>query len=76
MSPVDAATVALDPYPFDVEALRVSLPARRLPQSKFENQDAFRKASFQAPLELLEYELRPAARSARSDRILSGAAAS
>jgi hypothetical protein len=57
MKPVDATTVAIDPYPFDVEALRIAMPVRRLPQAKFSDQDAFRKAYFQSQVELLEYTL-------------------
>lgn len=57
MTPLDAKTVSLDPYPFDVPALRVAVPVRRLPQSTFESQDAFRKAYFCAQLELMEFQL-------------------
>jgi hypothetical protein len=63
MTPIDATSIAVDPYPFDVATLRVSLPARRFAQSKFESQDAFRKAYFRAPLMLLEYDLKPAGNS-------------
>ena len=77
MTPIDATSVAVDPYPFDVPVLRVSLPARRFARSTFESQDAFRKAYFQAPLTLLEYDLKPAhAAASRPDSALSGAAAS
>jgi hypothetical protein len=57
MTPLDATTVAIDPYPFDTPALRIAVPARRLSQSSFESQDAFRKAYFRAQLELLEFHL-------------------
>src|SRR6185312_2351183 len=57
LTPVDATTVAFDPYPFDVQSLRVTLPARRLSSSTFESQDAFRKAYFSAQLELMAFEL-------------------
>jgi hypothetical protein len=57
LSPLDATTVAIDPYPFDVGPLRVSLPARRFPQATFEDQAALRKAYFRAPLVLLEFDL-------------------
>ncbi|HXF34535.1 MAG TPA: DUF3891 family protein [Candidatus Acidoferrales bacterium] len=65
LTPVDATTVTFDPYPFDVQSLRVTLPARRFSQSKFESQDAFRKAYFSAQLELMEFELRAPAPSAK-----------
>lgn len=58
MIPLDPATLAFDPYPFDVEPLRIALPARRFKRSTFESEAAFRKAYFQAPLELIEYEVR------------------
>jgi hypothetical protein len=61
MTPVDATTVAIDPYPFDEPALRVAVPVRRLPQSTFASQDAFRKAYFCGQLELLEFRLVSAA---------------
>jgi hypothetical protein len=59
LTPVDATTVALDPYPFDVRPLRIALPAKRLAQSKFADQDAFRKAYFQAPVELMTFTVVP-----------------
>ena len=62
MTPLDAKTVELDPYPFDVPALRVAVPVRRLSQSTFESQDAFRKAYFCAQLELMEFQLVAAVR--------------
>jgi hypothetical protein len=57
MTPLDATTVAIDPYPFDVPALRIAVPVRRLAESSFESQDVFRKAYFCAQLELLEFQL-------------------
>jgi hypothetical protein len=57
LTPVDATTVAIDPYPFDTEALVVTVPAKRLSQAQFENQDAFRAAYFRAPVELLRFTL-------------------
>ena len=57
MTPLDVTTVTLDPYPFDVPALRIAVPVHRLSQSTFASQDAFRKAYFCAQLELLEFQL-------------------
>lgn len=57
LTPIDAKTIAIDPYPFDATSLRIQLAAHRLSQMKFDNQDAFRKAYFQAPMEILEFEL-------------------
>jgi hypothetical protein len=56
LTPVDATTIAIDPYPFDVSSLRVQLAAHRMKQAKFDNHDDFMKAFFQAPLEVLEFE--------------------
>lgn len=57
LTPLDATTVALDPYPFDVNPLRVQLVARRMRVARFPTRDAFITAFFQAPTELLEWEL-------------------
>jgi hypothetical protein len=57
LKPLDAATIAIDPYPFDVDNLRVQLCGRRTKAVQFENRDAFIKAYFQAPLELMEWTL-------------------
>jgi hypothetical protein len=57
LTPIGPNKVRLDPFPFDVNPCYVQLTARRLSQSKFENQDAFRKAYFQAPLEIMHFEL-------------------
>lgn len=76
MTALDPKTVVFDPYPFDEEPLRLAMPARRFARSTFESQDAFRKAYFQAPIELLEFEVR-AASPARPPReaVLSGVVA-
>jgi hypothetical protein len=65
LTPVDAYTVAIDPYPFDVRPLRITVPAKRLAQQRFPDQDAFRKAYFQAPVELLTFTLIPGAETGR-----------
>jgi hypothetical protein len=57
LNPIGKATIAIDPYPFDVDELRVQLCGRRTKVATFENRDAFVKAYFQAPLELLEWTL-------------------
>jgi Protein of unknown function (DUF3891) len=57
LQPIGNATVAIDPYPFDVDELRVQLCGRRLKVARFENRDAFVKAYFQAPIELMEWSL-------------------
>jgi hypothetical protein len=55
LTPQGATTIAIDPYPFDAEDLHVQLGARRLKTGIFDGYDAFIKAYFQAPLEVLEF---------------------
>ena len=57
LTPLDGNRVAVDPFPFDINPCRFQLPARRLANAKFADEAAFRKAYFQAPIELIEYEL-------------------
>jgi Protein of unknown function (DUF3891) len=57
IAPVGATTIAVDPYPFDVDPLRIQLTSRRMKQVTFADHDAFIKAFFQAPLEVLQFEL-------------------
>jgi hypothetical protein len=57
MSPAEGGQVVFDPYPFDQRGLKVQIASRRVPQSSFANVEEFRKAFYQAPLKLLEYEL-------------------
>jgi len=57
MSPKTNRTVAFDPFPFDVRPCHVQLSLKRLPQTKFPDLDGFRRAYFQAPTELIDFEL-------------------
>ncbi len=57
LTPQTPRRVALDPYPFDVSHLKVQLTSKRLPTQTFDDQAAFRRAYFQAPVELIEFEL-------------------
>jgi len=57
LTPLGGNRIAIDPYPFAIDPCPVQLAARRLPQAKFSDESAFRKAYFQAPIELLAYEL-------------------
>jgi hypothetical protein len=57
LTPLGDNRIAVDPFPFDTDPCRFQLTARRLPQAKFANEAAFRKAYFQAPVELIEYVL-------------------
>lgn len=57
MNPLSPRKVAFDPYPFDVKPFHVQLSCRRLPRSTWPDLDGFRRAYFQAPVELMEFEL-------------------
>lgn len=57
MTPVSAKQVAFAPYPFDIRPLSIQFPRRRLPAQRFADQATFRRAYFQAPLELATFEL-------------------
>jgi hypothetical protein len=54
---VSAHEVAIDPYPFDVPALPVDVIHRRLPRARFANEAEFRAAYYQAPFQILRFEL-------------------
>jgi hypothetical protein len=74
-SPLDAMTVALDPYPFDEAPLQIQLPVKRFRSGEFPDHDAFIKAYFQAPTELLEYTLVDGTKHERGAKALVGSAA-
>jgi len=57
MKPVGPRRVAFDPYPFDVRPCRIQLGFRRLPTTSFPDVETFRRAYFQAELELMQFEL-------------------
>jgi hypothetical protein len=57
VTPRSADRVEFAPYPFDIRPLFVQFTRRRLPTLRFPDQAAFRRAWFQAPLELIEFEL-------------------
>jgi hypothetical protein len=57
MKPLGGNKVLFDPYPFDQDPLRVQIACKRLPQATYPDEASFRKAYFQAPNELLEYQL-------------------
>lgn len=57
MTPKDLRTVAFDPYPFDIRPLNVQLAFRRMPQRSYPDQDAFRRAYFQAESDLMKFTL-------------------
>ncbi|HXQ51919.1 MAG TPA: DUF3891 family protein [Stellaceae bacterium] len=57
LTPQTPRRVALDPYPFDVRPLTVQLTSKRLAATRFPDLASFRRAYFQAPTELMEFEL-------------------
>jgi len=54
---IAADRIAVDPYPFDTDELRVQLIRRRLAQTAFANDAAFRQAYFKAVPETLDIML-------------------
>jgi hypothetical protein len=57
MTPVASRQVRFDPYPFNQHPLHVQIGCLRLPTSSYSDVEAFHRAYFQAPRELLEFEL-------------------
>jgi hypothetical protein len=55
--PAGERRVRFDPYPFDIHPCRVQLAARRVPTTSYPDVEAFRRAYFQAEVQLLEFEL-------------------
>ncbi len=43
--------VVISPWPFDVGDLALDVPFRRLPAAQYENEDSFRAAFHDAPVE-------------------------
>jgi len=75
LTPLDATTIALAPYPFDATPLRIQLPVKRFARGTFADHDAFIKAYFQAPTELLEFTLVDRAQRDVREKALAGSAA-
>jgi len=57
LNPLTPRKVALDPYPFGTRPVHVQLSSRRLPKTQYPDLAAFRRAYFQAPVELMDFEL-------------------
>lgn len=49
--------VAFEPFPFAQRPLTIQLACRRLPRATYPDLDAFRRAYFQAALELMSFEI-------------------
>jgi hypothetical protein len=75
LTPIGPNRVALDPYPFDVDACKFQLAGRRLSPAKSESRDEFVRAYFQAPIEVIEFELCAPPTGGRSDARLATASA-
>lgn len=54
---LDGGKVAIDPYPFNVPSLEVSVLHRRLPTTTFPDNAAFRAAYYQALPQMMRFEL-------------------
>jgi hypothetical protein len=59
LTPAGDGRVSIDPYPFDLTVLPISIPYRRLPAAKFADEAAFRAAYFQALPQVMRFELVP-----------------
>ncbi len=57
MNPLTPRKIAFDPYPFATRPVHVQLSSRRLSDQHYPDLDSFRRAYFQAPVELLDFEL-------------------
>jgi hypothetical protein len=61
LSPREAGTIALDPYPFDQPSLTANVIHRRLTQSKFKDSAALQAAYFKTAPQIGEFRLVPSA---------------
>ncbi len=57
LTPAGDRRVALEPFPFAERPCRVQVVAKRLPQARYADRDAFQRAWWRAPAELIEFEL-------------------
>ncbi len=61
LKPLAAGRVAVTPYPFDTPTLPIDIVHRHLRQATFADQQEFRRAYFEAPLQSLHFEFVPGA---------------
>jgi hypothetical protein len=54
---LEARTIEVTPYPFDMRPLNVHLVRRRLPIGKFSDQASFQQIYYQAPVETVSFKL-------------------
>jgi hypothetical protein len=57
LTPAGAGKVQFDPFPFAARPCAVQLSYRRLPQTRYPDSAAFRRAYYQAPLDVMKFEL-------------------
>jgi Protein of unknown function (DUF3891) len=57
LTPRDKRTVGFDPFPFNHRPCSVQLSYRLLPAQIYPDLDSFRRAYFQAPVDLMNFEL-------------------
>jgi hypothetical protein len=55
---LDHETVVVDPYPFDVSPLRVSVRGKLIPKTKYNSQQEFREEYGKAQREEFQFNLR------------------
>lgn len=61
LTPLEPATIALDPYPFDQPSLTANLIFRRLPQTKFKDTAELQSVYFRTAPQIAPFRLVPAA---------------
>ena len=61
LTPLEANTIALDPYPFDQPSLTTNVIFRRLPQTKFKDATELQAFYFKTAPEIASFKLTPAA---------------
>ena len=55
--PLDAGEVMLAPWPFNIDRLPVGIVHRQLPTAIFAGEKEFRRAFFEAPLQVMQFDL-------------------
>ena len=60
LTPVEANTIALDPYPFDQPSLTTNVIFRRLPQTKFKDSAELQTVYFKTAPQIASFKLVPA----------------
>jgi hypothetical protein len=55
--PIDACSVKIDPFPFDMSPLVISVRARKIPAGRYASEEECREVYFKAPRDLLSFEV-------------------